>query len=269
MTWHKTTRVTGNTYRITEPFGAIEPRVGVSTANIYLVLGQERAALIDTGMGIGNLVAEISQLTTLPCIVLNTHYHWDHIGANAHFSERAIHESEVELVTQEPDVDWFRQQMDSPAARAVLPPSFDATTYRVIPKPATRPLRDNDLVDLGGRTLRVLHIPGHSPGHLAYLDEANQLLFTGDTVYPGPLYACFEGGDPVAFAQSIERLAALPDVTTICPGHNEVITDQGWLGGLAEFVAAAVAGKIPGRHRQEFIVGRECRSDPFVLWLPL
>lgn len=59
MTWHTTTRLAENLSRISEPFGAIEPRVGVTTANMYLVIGQERAALIDSGMGIGDARAEI------------------------------------------------------------------------------------------------------------------------------------------------------------------------------------------------------------------
>lgn len=74
---------------------------------------------------------------------------------------------------------WFRPAMRSPAARAVLPASFDPAAYRIAPNPATHVLHDNDVIDLGGRMLRVLHIPGHSPGHVAYVDEASYMLFTG------------------------------------------------------------------------------------------
>jgi glyoxylase-like metal-dependent hydrolase (beta-lactamase superfamily II) len=150
----------------------------------------------------------------------------------------------------------------------VLPPSFDPAAYRVSTKPATRVLHDNDLIDLSGRVLRVLHIPGHSPGHVAYWLEDSHTIFTGDTAYRGPLYACFEGGDPAAFSQSLKRLAALPGVATICPGHNDVIRDRDWLSELAQFVEAAVGGKLPGRPRDDFIVGQEVRSAAFAVWLP-
>jgi glyoxylase-like metal-dependent hydrolase (beta-lactamase superfamily II) len=268
MTWHTTTRIADHLYRIAEPFGAIEPRFGIQTGNMYLVIGQERAALIDSGSGIGDLRAEILKLTSLPCTVLNTHYHWDHVGANGLFDERAIHESEVDLLAQEKDLSWLHPVMESPAARAVLPASFDPATYRILPKPTTHVLHDNDLIDLGGITLRVLHTPGHSPGHVAYWDAANQVLFTGDTALLGPLFACFGDSDPAAFAQSVKRLAALEGVRTICPGHNEIITRRDWLGELAEAVEAAVAGKVAGQTRDDLPARQEFRFDAFSVWLP-
>jgi glyoxylase-like metal-dependent hydrolase (beta-lactamase superfamily II) len=268
MNWHTTVQVEEDVYRISEPFIAVEPHVGVTTVNMYLVIGQERAVLIDSGTGIADVTAEIGKITTQPCSVLNTHYHWDHIGANFLFSESAIHEDEVELVVQEPDVSFVRKAMQSSAARAVLPSYFDPTGYRVIPKPSTRILHDNDEIDLGGRVLRVLHTPGHSPGHVVYLDEASGILFTGDTAYIGPLYACFEGSNPADLAQSVKRLSILPSVRIICPGHNDLITAQGWLNELAECVEAAVAGEAAGQLREGFVVGQECRFGAFSVWLP-
>jgi glyoxylase-like metal-dependent hydrolase (beta-lactamase superfamily II) len=268
MSWHTIAQVEENVYRISEPLGTIEPRFGVTTINMYLVVGQDRAVLIDSGMGIGEVSAEIGTLTSQPCSVLNTHYHWDHIGANSLFSECAIHEAEVELVAQEPDVRSVREVLQSSAARAVLPAHFDPTTYRVIPKPATRVLHDHDKIDLGGRVLRVLHTPGHSPGHVVYLDEASGLLFTGDTAYRGPLFACFEGSNPADFAQSVKRLSRLPGVRLICPGHNDLITIPGWLNELADCVEAAVSGQAVGQLRDGFIVGREYRFGALSVWLP-
>jgi glyoxylase-like metal-dependent hydrolase (beta-lactamase superfamily II) len=268
VSWYTTTRIAENLYRISAPFGVIEPRVGLATVNVYLVIGGERVALIDSGLGIGDLGAEIRRITSLPCMVLNTHYHWDHVGANFHFAESAIHESEVDLLAQKPDAGVIRQAMQSPAVRAVLPPSFDPAAYPRLPNPPTRVLHDNDLIDLGGCVLRVLHIPGHSPGHVAYWEQDSHTLFTGDSAYVGPLYACFEGSDPGAFAQSVKRLAALPHVTTICPGHNDIITKRNWLGELTACVEAAVAGEIPGRMRDDFIVGREFRCGALSVWLP-
>jgi glyoxylase-like metal-dependent hydrolase (beta-lactamase superfamily II) len=268
-TWHTITSIGENAYQISEPIGIIEPRFGVSTVNMYLVVGREQAALIDSGMGIGDVFAEIAKITSLPCMVLNTHYHWDHVGANASFEEIAIHKLETDLVAQKQNVASIRKAMKSPAAWAVLPPGFDPSAYRILPKPATRSLQDNDLIDLGDHVLQVLHTPGHSPGHVAFWDEANNMLFTGDTASMGPIYACFEGSSPEALLESAKRLAMLPNVRTICPGHDEIITKEGWLRELAECVEAAVTGKVPGQPHKGFIVGQEYRFDTLSVWLPL
>jgi len=268
MTWHTIACVTDHIYCISEPFGAVEPRVGVETANMFLVLGQERAALIDSGMGIGDARSCVQEITPLPCTVLNTHYHWDHCGANAQFDRIGIHEVEADLLAKEQNLGWMRRAMRSPAARTVLPPGFDPDAYRVRPTRATRVLQDGDLVDLGGRVLQVLHTPGHSPGHVTYLDQEGGTLFTGDTAYLGPLFACFPGSDHLAFLDSVKRLAALPGVTAVCPGHNDVITEQGWLGELAECVEAAVAGKVSGQLRTDLFRGWEYRFGELSVWLP-
>ena len=268
MDWHTVTQVAENIYRISEPFGELDARFGIKTVNMYLVLGAERAALIDTGTGIGDLRNEVCKLTSLPCTVLSTHFHWDHVGANSHFDEVSIHMLEADLVEQEPDMGWLLETLGLPEARAVLPPGFDPAAYRIQPKAAARVLQDGDVIDLGGRTLRVLHIPGHSPGHTAFWDEESGALFTGDSAYPGPMYACFAGGNPTAFAHSLRRMAELPDVKLICPGHNEIVSEKGWLGLLADGAHAALAGEVAGEPGDGFIEGKEYKFDAFSIWLP-
>jgi glyoxylase-like metal-dependent hydrolase (beta-lactamase superfamily II) len=268
MSWYTVTCIAPDVYRIAEPLGVVEPRYGIATANAYLVLGAERAALIDSGMGIGDLRAEVTRLTSRPCIVLNTHSHWDHSGGNLLFAERAIHEREAHLLDQAARLGGLACRLRRAEVRALLPAGFDPAAYRIGPRPATRTLRDGERIDLGGREIHVLHTPGHSPGHAAYLEPGAGLLFTGDTAYRGPVFACFEGGDPAALAGSLRRLAALPGVQAIAPGHNDVIRDPGWLRALSEGMEAALAGEIEGRWHDGFLVGREFRLADFSLWLP-
>ncbi len=269
MPFHTTTHLTNNIYRISEPLGIIAPEYGLPTVNLYLVVGKVRAALIDTGFGVGDVRGEIRQITPLPVVVLNTHYHWDHTGANARFNNAAIHPAEVDALAQEPDVSAYRAVMQTPDIRAALPPAFDPAMYRIIPKPPTRTLRDGEVIDLGGRALKAIHTPGHSPGHIAFFDEASGALFTGDAAYCGHLYACFADSDPAAFAQSVKCLRALRGVKTICPGHNDPITDANWLGELDEALQAALNGRAKSEPPNEALGGREFRFGAFSVWLPL
>jgi len=269
MPWHTITPLDSATFRIAEPLGAVEPRYGIAGVNMHLVLGRERAALIDTGLGIGDLGAVVRELTSLPVEVLNTHSHWDHCGANALFSQRAIHALEAGWVAEEPDMSELREAMQQPAAQAALPPGFEIAAYRIAALPATRHLSHDEVIDLGGRALRVVHTPGHAPGHVAFWDEANGILFSGDAAYRGPMFACFEGCDPAAFTHSLRTLAALPNVRRLYPGHEEVIEDGQWLAHVARCAEAALQGAAPHRVHEGFMTGREFQFDGFAIWLPL
>jgi glyoxylase-like metal-dependent hydrolase (beta-lactamase superfamily II) len=269
MSWFTIESVAPAVWYISEPIGAIEPRFGVATANMFLIAGRERAALIDTGMGIGDLRAAVQALCPLPIMVCNTHWHWDHIGSNSQFDQIAIHESEYRLLTREQDVGGIRERMGLQEVQAILPPGFDRTQYRIATKAANQSLCDSDKLDLGGRVLQVIHTPGHSGGHVAYFDNAHGVLFSGDTAYAGPMYACFKGSDPAAFQSSAHRLAQIADdVRLIAPGHNHVLQGGRFLRVLAEAADRALSGDAPALPPDEFIGGREVRFDTFAIWLP-
>ena len=267
MAWHTVERIAGDTYRIYEPMGSI-PGVGLSSTNMYLLVGNERAVLIDSGMGIGDARAAVAAITSQPCEVLNTHSHWDHTGANALFDETGIHELEAQLLGREHDIlPDFLEALRSPAATDLLPASFDLGTYRVSPNPATRIVHDGDMIDLGGRVIQALYMPGHSPGHTAYWDEKGGLLFTGDTAYAGPVFCTYWGGGPETFARTAVRLAALPGPLTVCPGHNDVIEDPQWLNWYARCVGDAVAGRAGCISREKPFAGREFSFETISIWL--
>ena len=71
--------------------------------NCFLVTGRDRAVLIDTGLGIGEMHREVAALTDLDVVVVNTHYHWDHVGGNDGFADIAIHELGAEKLRRGPD----------------------------------------------------------------------------------------------------------------------------------------------------------------------
>jgi glyoxylase-like metal-dependent hydrolase (beta-lactamase superfamily II) len=269
MSWFNVAQIAPAVWQLSEPIGRIEPRFGVETVNMHLVVGRECAALIDTGMGIGNLRDAIRELCHVPVIVCNTHFHWDHSGGNSQFDQIAIHEAEAIVLAREQDVSGIRAQMAKPDVRTILPVDFDGPVYRIAPTQATQTLLDGDDIDLGGRTLTVIHTPGHSPGHVSYYDAANGLLFSGDTAYCGAMYACFKGSDPFAFQQSAHRLAEIaPDVKLIAPGHNQILQGGQFVIDLAEAMDETMNGDVEGLPPDDFIGGCEFRFGAFSVWLP-
>ena len=246
MDWFTVTSLAPATWQISEPIGKLEPRYGVATVNIWLVAGRTRAALVDSGMGIADLGATVRALTSLPILVCNTHWHWDHSGGNHQFDQIAIHQIEYELLQREQQVSALREQMARPEVRALLPAGFDPDSYHIPGTRATHTLCDSDKIDLGGRSLEVIHTPGHSPGHVAYWDSQSGMLFSGDTAYAGPMYACFDGGDAAAFARSARRLADIAqDVRCIAPGHNQALANSQFLREVANAAEAAFSTPPP------------------------
>ena len=118
-----------------------------------------------------------------------------------------------------------------------------------IPPSVPRAVEDGHTIDLGGRLIHVLHTPGHSPDSIMLLDRENKMLFTGDSYYPGHLYAHFEGAfygdsDLEAYADSMEKIAALADaLDSIHPSHNDPVDDPQVLKKLAGALRQLADGK--------------------------
>ena len=85
--WFTVEKIDGDTYAISEYKHWEE-------THCYLLLGLDRAILIDTGLGVGNIKAVVDSLTNLPLFIVTTHAHWDHIGGHQYFSHFAVHEAE-------------------------------------------------------------------------------------------------------------------------------------------------------------------------------
>jgi glyoxylase-like metal-dependent hydrolase (beta-lactamase superfamily II) len=194
----------------------------------YLVLGDERGVLFDTGMGIANIKAEVELLTDLPVVVVNSHSHYDHVGDNWRFDEVWAFDDESEVSRIQRGLGHAEcTEFMPPGSYLELPPDFDLATYEIQPSRVTRRLAHLETIELGGRELTVHHTPGHSPGSICLLDGRDGILFTGDTFYPGTLYAHFEESDFDAYQRSLQYLTnLLNSVSHLCPAHNEAYVDK-------------------------------------------
>lgn len=103
--------------------------------------------------------------------------------------------------------------------RCKLPDGYDVSKYEFFQGTPTRVLKDGDVIDIGGRSIQVLHTPGHSPGHMCFWEKGRGYLFTGDLVYKDTLFAYYPSTDPEAYLASLEKVSALP-VKRVFPAHH-------------------------------------------------
>lgn len=248
--WFDVEQVAPGVTAIAEPFHA-------EHVNSFLIEGSERAILLDTGMGVGDLSALVRGLTALPVSVVNSHAHWDHIGANWRFDEIAIHQAEAHWLPQGVSNDelfpWF-----GPDSLTRTPPApFDRATFAIRPSRPTRLLSGGERLDLGGRRLDLLHAPGHSPGGIVLLDEMNGLLFSTDVAYTDALYAFGEEADWPVYLATMRMLAGLaPSLSLVLGSHGSPAMSPGMLAEMLAAMEAIEAGRTPDERRPDRDVHR-------------
>jgi glyoxylase-like metal-dependent hydrolase (beta-lactamase superfamily II) len=213
----------------------------------YLIEGNDRALLLDTGTGAGNMGALVVELTAKPVMVVNSHAHWDHIGGNRCFDGVLIHEAEADAATIIEGVPnaKLRRVFAHDLLTGPLPDGFDPATAAFPPTRVVGTLRDGEIIDLGGTALEVLHGPGHSPGGISLLHAANGALFSTDVAYAGTLYV-YSPDDLPTYLASLRRLADLaPSLTAVYPAHDASPIAPKMLPRLADGVRAVIDGQPP------------------------
>lgn len=186
----------------------------------FLLEGEDRSLLIDTGLGICNISDAVKTLTQKPVTAVATHIHWDHIGGHKYYPDFYAHSEELDWLQGEfpLSVETIKEMV---VDRCDLPDGYEVRSYEFFQGTPARILHDGDTIDLGNRTIEVLHTPGHSPGHLCFFERETGALFTGDLVYRDTLFAYFPSTDPQAYLQSLEKIAALP-VQRVFPAHHSL-----------------------------------------------
>jgi glyoxylase-like metal-dependent hydrolase (beta-lactamase superfamily II) len=195
----------------TEPFAPSFYR-----ANLYRLRGHDADLWVDFGCGLAPL-----PLPDRPVIAVATHAHVDHVGGFHAFADRRGHAAEAAAFATMDEAQtlahWLRAD---PEGLDRLPvPGFDLHDWRQVPAPLTVTLAEGDCIDLGDRTFTVLHLPGHSPGSIALLDEAAGLMFSGDAIYDDTLVDDIPGADPAVYCATMDRLRQL-DVARVLGGHG-------------------------------------------------
>ena len=217
QSWFEVYKVSKGTFSIHEPGhwdGAIS----------YLIEGRNKAVLLDTGMGFGDIKKIIENLTRLEVSVVNSHTHFDHVGGNHQFEAIAVFDDDFEIENLERGwaIEELRGELSKERLFKPLPKGFNPKAYRILPSKPTRLLKHEETIDLGDRKLKVLHTPGHSPGSICLLDTKSKELFTGDTFYLSSLLANFPESDFLAYSRTADYLASLaPSISVLRPSHDD------------------------------------------------
>lgn len=181
MLAHQVEKINESTWRINE----------FNLVNAFLLEGKKKAALIDTGCGLGEIDKCVKEITDKMLYVLLTHSHPDHAGGVYHFKSLPIYmnsdDDSLKLWGMRTDNGFRRMYIETRGPRlydgeirnlySLLPnDNPDCTSFDYIN------IDDGSIIDLGERTLECIHTPGHTDGSICFLDRKNRLLFSGDTI---------------------------------------------------------------------------------------
>ena len=213
--WFRAQPVSPGVTLITEPF--VHP---FFSANLYRIEGRDFDVQLDFGVGVASLSAAFDY-GRKPVLAIASHGHVDHVGSFHEFERRAGHRLEVETFATMHDegtvASWFVAQ-DGALARMPIE-GWSMADYALTPAPLTQLLDEGDVVDLGDRRFTVLHLPGHSPGSIALLDEANGEFFSADAIYDDELVDDVPGADVDTYLSTMRRVLEL-DIRVAHGGHG-------------------------------------------------
>ena len=197
-------------------------RIEDGGVRFFLLAGTDRALLIDSGMNVHNARDIAATLTSLPLELLNTHADMDHTGSNAQFDAVYMHPAEK-------------------------------INYRGGNPERIVPVAEGDVLDLGGRLLEIIHIPGHTPGSIAILDRRDRRLISGDPIQDGRIFMFGPARNMDDYVRSLEHLAAWEGrFDEIWPSHGSLPVSPALIGKLHDAAQRILSGDAEGHAEEMF-----------------
>lgn len=228
--WFERTTVDDSITLLWEPYV-----IPLMRCNIWHVRGRDRDLVVDTGMGFMSLSDELADLVDKHVTAVATHGHDDHIGGHHEFDDVRVHPAEAPLLLAPPISSlvpreaWGDDFVDSleaagypmpePYFVTALPAGMAVDSFHQQPVARVRHITEGDEIDLGDRCLEVIHLPGHSPGSIGLWERATGTLFSGDSIYDGPLLDELPESSIPDYCATMDRLLSLP-VTVVHAGHD-------------------------------------------------
>ena len=171
-------------------------------------------AFVDPGGDADQLLEAVEKFGVDVKQILLTHGHLDHAGAAKDVREAL----DVPIIGPQLEDDFWLQQIEESARQYGIPGLKNVTP--------TKWLEDGDVVKVGNEELLALHCPGHTPGHLVFVNKAHKVAFVGDVLFQGSIGRTdFPRGNHQQLIDSItDKLWPLGDDITFVPGHGPLST---------------------------------------------
>jgi glyoxylase-like metal-dependent hydrolase (beta-lactamase superfamily II) len=190
-----------------------------AVGDIWLVRGSETDLVIDTGSGIVPLAPVIDAISDRPVLAVALNHFYDHAGGWWGFGDRACHPLDAAALRDPTEETSLVSQYLTDKSLTALPrDGYSTSEYRMVGAAPTRLVQDGERIDLGSRSLEVLHTPGRGPGGIALWEAETGSLFTSDMLYDGPHGPAWPPENSDLYARSLRRFRDLP-VTVVHPGH--------------------------------------------------
>lgn len=220
------------------------------SACMYLVCGTEKACLIDTAFGLTDLKELVRQFTGLPVTVVNTHGHTDHVLGNLWFRENVyMHPADRPLY--EGLAAGFTQMIRDPQVLESFGEFISKLDPASIRFPQANDLHEGDVIDLGGRKLEVLELPGHTPGSVVLMDRAAKICYSGDAIIEHLWMFLDESLPPEAYLAGLRRVYGVLEeagIEKIYDGHfSYVPLTLPKVAAMISGVEDVIAGKAQGK----------------------
>jgi len=169
----------------------------------YLIIGEQRAILFDAGPGVRDIRPVVESLTDLPLTFMPSHFHYDHIGNEITFSHIAVVDLpylRARAVDNNLTLTW-EEHVGSAEGFAI--PTLQVGEW----------IAPGELIDLGGRQLKLLYTPGHTEDSVSLMDTASGMVFSGDFLYPGPLIAFLPNSSLASYLQAADEVLSATDAS--------------------------------------------------------
>ena len=226
-TWFQVYDIGDDIYAIYEPYQEQE-------VISFLICGEDKALLWDTGFFGGNIKTVVDTLWQKELIVVNSHTHFDHVCGNYLFDKVYVHNSEYAFQQLNSDIPKTLIQKEYRVEGVATDSPFELDIDSFFYRPGKyEGIDEGSIFDLGGRSLKLIYTPGHTDDSIMLVDEANRLLFTGDTYYPGVIFGQYVDS-LVPYYETLYQIGETYATYTLIPSHNEPRREGKKLLELAE-----------------------------------